>query len=63
MTARPRGKRRFVGSVLAVAVAALAGAAIWTARGATPPFVDADGVLLAGAIAEDRRVTLGDVPQ
>lgn len=58
-----RRKRGFVLGALAAGLAALA-AGVWrTAQGRTPDFLDPDGAPLPGAIAEERRIVLGGVPQ
>ncbi len=57
------GKRRFVLGGIAATLAALAGAALWTAGGRTPAFVDDAGGVVRDAIAEERRITLGGVGQ
>lgn len=63
MGAGPRGKRGFLLGAVAAGLAALAGAAWWTAEGRTPAFRDAGGAPIPGAIAEERHVVLGGVRQ
>lgn len=63
MAAGSGGKRGFVIGGLAAMCAALAAGAWWTAKGATPAFLDADGRPIAGSVAEERWVRLGGVDQ
>lgn len=63
MSGRAGSKRGFILGGVAALAAALAGYAWWTATGATPPFTDAQGLPVPGAIAEERRVALGGVAQ
>lgn len=46
---------------IAVLIVVVAAVAVWTSRTNTPPFVDSEGNVVAGSIAEERRVVLGGV--
>lgn len=49
--------------VLLILIILIAGVAFFTSGTSTPAFVDANGQVLPGSIAEERRVTLGGVEQ